>query len=106
MLLQYERTDTGSARGRHGRIRHSGKGELFLLPRFCCPPTLFVGGQAAAGTTPTTARRLARGATAVQSRSRPVVMAPQREDHVGRPSTPRQSCAAPRVRPTRCCSAS
>ena len=45
-------------------------------------------------------------ATALPSHSKPVVMASQRKDHVGRPSTPRQSCAAPRVRPTRCCSAS
>jgi hypothetical protein len=58
------------------------------------------------GTPPTTGKARRGRTTAGPSRSKPVIMAPQRESHVGRPSTSRQSCAAPRVRPTCCCSAS
>ena len=32
MLLQYERTDTGSARGRHGKIRHNERASCFTPP--------------------------------------------------------------------------
>ena len=79
-------------------------GELFPLPPFLARPHFLVGGRS--GSKELDRASLARRAcTALPSRSKPVVMVPQREEHVGRPSARRQSCAAPRVSPTRCCSA-
>ena len=70
-----------------------------FTPYISCPPHSFRRRSQQA-------QELRECTTALPSHSKPAVMAPQREEHVGRPSTPRQRCAAPRVRPNRFCSAS
>ena len=86
------------------RTRLSVKASCFPSHPFSPAPT-FWSAVAAAPRNYTEHRWPAGRATALPSRSKPVVMVPQREEHVGRPSARRQSCAAPRVSPTRCCSA-